>query len=130
MENCCADRELSHFQGRTNDRLDVADVDLAGNVQSATGSTFDHIPLLVARGGFHREELIGLGVHRGAEEMKSEISAGDEVVRVNAGEEASQVLVVDVWGMLSIKVSLFKSWMSSNTSPLARLCGKAVGMSW
>ena len=61
MENCCANRELGHFQGRTDDGLNVADVDLAGDVQSATGSTFDHIPLLVARGVFHREELIRLG---------------------------------------------------------------------
>ena len=38
---------------RTDDGLNVADVDLAGDVQSATGSTFDHIPVLVARGGFH-----------------------------------------------------------------------------
>ena len=40
--------------------------------------------------------------------MKGEMPAGDEAVRVNAGEEAGQILVVYVWGRLSIKVPLFQ----------------------
>ena len=40
--------------------------------------------------------------------MKGEVAAGDKAVGVNAGKEASQVLVVNEWGGLSVKVPLFQ----------------------
>ena len=40
--------------------------------------------------------------------MKSEVPAGDEAVSVNACEEAIQVLVVDLWCGLGVKVPLFQ----------------------
>ena len=108
VEDGGTNRELCHLRGRADDGLDVANVDLASDVQSTASSAFDHIPLLVAGGWFHREELIRLGVHGGAEEMKGEVPACNEASRVDAGEGAGQLLVVDVWSGLGIKVPLFQ----------------------
>ena len=53
MKDRGANGELSHFQRGPNDGLDVADVNLAGEIQSAACAAFDHIAWLAARGGFH-----------------------------------------------------------------------------
>lgn len=108
MEYGSANGELGHFQRRTDDGLDVANVDFACDVQSATGSAFDHIPLLIAWGWFHRENLIRVGVHGGAEKVKCEMPAGNKAVSIDAGEEACQVLIVDERGGLGVEVPPFQ----------------------
>ena len=100
MEDCRANRELGHLQGRTNDGLNVANVDLACNIQNATRSAFDNVTRLMANGGFHREELVRMGVHGGAEEMEREVPIGDKAVGVNAREKTRQVLVVEERGRI------------------------------
>ena len=69
LENCSANGELGHLQRSSNDGFNVSDVDLPRDVQSATGSAFDDISLLIAHRGFYREQFVGLFVHGGAEEV-------------------------------------------------------------
>ena len=49
-----------------------------------------------------------MSVHNGSEEMECQIPAGNEAVGVNAGEKACQVLIVDEWSILSVKIPTFQ----------------------
>ena len=107
MKDGSSNGKLAHLQGCSDDRLNVANVDLASDIQDAAGAAFDHIPLLVARGWLHGKELVWLGVHDGAEKVKGKMPTGDKAGRVNAGEEAGQVLIVDERGCVVVEVALF-----------------------
>ena len=61
--------------------------------------------------------------------LKSEAPAVQKSVRVDAGKEACEVLIVDLWGRYGIKSVFLSSLMRSKTSPFAKLCGKALGKS-
>ena len=108
------DGELGHFQGHTDDG--VPNEDLADDAQGAASYALDNLAHLVAAGGFDGQDFIWVSLHGCSEKVKCEVQALDEAVGVDTGEEAGQVLVVDKWGCL-----IWRSWMSSKTSPLAKL---------
>ena len=62
--------------------------------------------------------------------MKREAPAVQESVCVDAREEACKILIVDLWGRYSVKVSGLEEFdEGAKTSPFAKLCGKALGKS-
>ena len=98
-----ADGELSHLQRGADDVLDVANMDLPGDIELATGTTFHNIASGIALLGVDREDRVRVGVHDGLQKLKKEVPAINEPGHVNAGEEASKVLVEDEWWCRDVK---------------------------
>ena len=55
-----------------------ADVDLPGDVQSAAGSSFDHISSMIASGGFERNDFVRMCAHRRCQVLEHEVPTVDE----------------------------------------------------
>ena len=51
------------FKGHEDDGLNVSNVDLAGDVEGATRSAFDHVSGRVASRRFHGHDFIRVGAH-------------------------------------------------------------------
>ena len=128
LKNTGTNGELSHVQGHEDDGFHVSDVDLASDVQSATGASLDNISSAVASRGFDRDDFIWPCTHRRCQVLEHVVPTVDKPLGVNAGEKACQVLVVQSWKVDGVGVNVlkcldeFKTW--------ARLGGKADGMSW
>lgn len=58
--------------------IDVSDVDLPGDVQSAAGSSFDHISSMIASGGFERNDFVRMCAHRRCQVLEHEVPTVDE----------------------------------------------------
>ena len=90
-----ANRELSHLQGRTDDVVDVPDVDFPRHIELSAGAAFHNIASGIALFRVDRENGIRVRVHDGSQELKQEVPAINEARCVDAGKEAGQVLVED-----------------------------------
>ena len=90
-------REFGHrlnCQWRT--AFDVADEDLACQIQRAAGSTFDHVAGVVGGACLDGDDFIRMCAHGCRKELEGKAPAVDEAVGVNAGEKSGQVLVVEL----------------------------------
>ena len=87
-----------------DDWFDVSNVNLPGDIQSATGLSFDYIAGVIAWGRFDKHDLVEVCAHCGCQVLEHEVPTVYKTLGVNASEEACQVLVAQSWQVDSVKV--------------------------
>ena len=87
-----ANGELSHLQGHENNAFDVTNEDFAGDIQGSACSSFDHVASHVARGGFNRDNFVGVGTHGGRQVLQGESPT--------VPEHRILILINKLWGLL------------------------------
>ena len=120
-----ANGKLGHLHKENDDRFDVSDVDLPGDVQSAAGSSFDHISSMIASGGFDRNDFVRMCAHRRCQVLEHEVPTVDEPLGVNSGEEACQILVVESWKVDSVEVEFLESLDEVENITLSKVVWKS-----
>ena len=108
FKNRSANGELSHLQRHKDDAFNVPNEDLPGHIECTACAAFDYVACGVARSCLHGDDLVGVGVHEGREELQGQSPARDEAVSVNACEKARKILVVYSWSGERIKVSVLE----------------------
>ena len=86
----------------------------------------DYIACSISRSCFHWDDFVRVGTHEGREKLQSQSPAVDEPVRVDACEEASEVLIVDTWSRERVKICVFKELDEVEDISLGQVVGKRL----
>ena len=75
FKNRSANGELSHFQRHEDDAFNVPNEDLPCHIECTACAAFDYVPCVVARSCLHGDDLVGVGVHEGREELARSVAS-------------------------------------------------------
>jgi hypothetical protein len=82
-----------HVKRSLDKGRDSFDSNLPSDIESSTCATLDEVSRVVGFSGIDREDLIVSHIHVGTKEVEEHVPSANEPCLVDAGKEASQVLV-------------------------------------
>ena len=95
-----AKAECLHMQCRRQQGRDVLDEDFSGDVQATESPSLDEVSGVVESTWVYRKDLGVVDIHVWTEKIKEHAPGSQETLLIDAGKEASKILIVQAQGAM------------------------------